>query len=55
MRVCSSSILEAWKRRKEHQGPSKEDIETQNRNHKNQTIQFWKPDYLIFSEQLESD
>jgi hypothetical protein len=32
-----------------------EEIQAENRSHKNETIWFGIPDYLIFPEEIESD
>jgi hypothetical protein len=49
-RFKDSRCFEAWKRTKRHEGSKMEEIQARSQGHKNQTVQFWIPEYLIFPE-----
>jgi hypothetical protein len=46
--------FEAWKRTKKHQGPRWMNSKPKVKVTKNQTNQFWIPEYPIFTQQIES-
>jgi hypothetical protein len=47
--------FEARKESKRHQGAKIEENQATSQSHKNQTIQFAKPEYPVFSVQIESE
>jgi hypothetical protein len=47
--------FEAWKMSERHQGTKIEENQARSRSHKNRTIRFAKPEYPVFSKQIESD
>jgi hypothetical protein len=48
-------MLEAWKRSKKYQGARMEEVQAKSQSHKNRTIRFGIPKYLVFPEEIESD
>jgi hypothetical protein len=47
--------FEESKRTKKYQEDQMEEIQARSRGHKNRTVWFWIPKYLIFLEQMESN
>jgi hypothetical protein len=45
----------AWKMTKKYQETKMEEIQARSKDHKNQTIRFWIPEYPVFPEQIESE
>jgi hypothetical protein len=40
---------------KKYQETKMEEIQARSKDHKNQTIRFWIPEYPVFPEQIESE
>jgi hypothetical protein len=50
-RFKNSRHFEAWKMTKKHQGTKIEENQSKSQGHKNRTIQFGIPKYLVFSKE----
>jgi hypothetical protein len=46
--------FEAWTRTKRYQGANMEEIQARSQSRNNQIVWFWIPEYLVFTEQIES-